>query len=126
MTTTTPATCTPAPFSVRVEDVELTRDTRFPGEVLAGDPVMGTAVLWASPDRAVVRGVWQAEPGRFTWEFPRNETLVVVRGSARVTVEGGPELTLNPGDVAAFRTGDRTVWEVTESLRKVFFIDSEN
>ncbi|MFB7248892.1 hypothetical protein CW362_30140 [Streptomyces populi] len=114
------------PFSVRAEHVELVRDTRFPGEVLAGDPVMSTAVLWASPDRKVVRGVWNCEPGRFTWEFPRNETLVVVRGSARVQVEGGPELTLSPGDMAAFRAGDRTVWEVTESLRKVFFIDSEN
>ncbi|MEU6440364.1 cupin domain-containing protein [Streptomyces sp. NPDC047046] len=112
------------PFALPVEDVVLTEDAAFPGEVLSGRPTMSSAVLWASTERAVVRGVWQAEPGSFSWDFPRNETLVVLRGRARVTVTGGPVLTLGPGDVAAFKVGDRTVWEVTETLRKVFVVDS--
>ncbi|MFJ2744714.1 cupin domain-containing protein [Streptomyces sp. NPDC087440] len=116
---------TTVPFAVPVEDVDLTPDSGgFPGDVLDGDPRMSTAVLWAAADRAVVRGVWECEPGRFTWNFPRNETLVVLRGHARVRVGDGPELDLSPGTVAAFRTGDRTVWEVTETLRKVFVVDS--
>lgn len=113
------------PFAVPVQDVELTRDAGFPGEVLAGSPQMSSAVLWQSGDRRVVRGVWQVEPGTFTWNFARNEMLVVLHGHARVQVEGGPQLLLSPGTTAAFKAGDRTVWEVTDSLRKVFYLDSE-
>ncbi|MFE4974495.1 cupin domain-containing protein [Kitasatospora sp. NPDC056651] len=121
MTSTVPFA---VPFAVPVEDVELTRDPGFPGEVLAGSPRMSSAVLWQSGDREVVRGVWQVEPSTFTWAFSRNEVLVVLRGSARVRVEGGPELELRPGVVAGFRPGDRTTWTVTETLRKFFTVDS--
>lgn len=48
---------------------------------------------------------------------------MVVSGSATIEVEGGPTLTVGPGDMAVLREGDRTTWTVHETLRKVYAIN---
>lgn len=35
-------------------------------------------------------------------------------------VEGGPTLEVGPGSVGLLHAGDRTIWRVHETLRKVF------
>ncbi|MFC9995500.1 cupin domain-containing protein [Nocardia sp. NPDC127526] len=111
------------PFSIRAQDVELSEDREFPGEVIAGNPRFSSAVLWEGPTGAM-GGVWQVEPGVFTWEFPADELFVVLDGKATIEVEGGPVLTHGPGDMAIYAAGDRTVWRVHETLRKVFHISA--
>ena len=46
--------------------------------------------------------------------------FVVLKGRARVSIEGGPTLNLAPGSVGFLRAGDRTIWQVSETLRKVY------
>nr|WP_210496085.1 cupin domain-containing protein [Patulibacter sp. SYSU D01012] len=92
-----------------------------PAQVLAGDP----QVAYAELDRAEVggvvveRGVWQHTPGVST-DVEADELFVVLSGRATVEVEGGPTFELVPGTLGLLRAGDRTVWRVHETLRKVY------
>ena len=89
--------------------------------MLEGSPEVSELVLATSPHGRVVRGVWQVTPGVVT-DVEADELFVVVSGRATVEVEGGPTLELEPGVVGVLRAGDRTVWRIHETLRKVFQI----
>lgn len=82
-----------APFTHRVADLEL--------EPAPLDP---SAIVEGSPD------------------VEADELFVVVSGRATVEVEGGPTLELEPGVVGVLRAGDRAVWRIHQTLRKVFQI----
>ena len=110
------------PFARNIDDVEIERDEFAPGQILEGEPEMGTAILWESKDGTAICGVWDVTPGVFAWDFEADELFVVLRGSAEITVEGGSPIAVGPGDMAVFKPGDRTVWRVVEPLRKVFHI----
>jgi uncharacterized cupin superfamily protein len=108
-------------FVHRVAELELDPAPLDPESVLAGSPQVSELVLDASPDGRVVRGVWQITPGVVT-DVEADELFVVVSGRATVEVEGGPSLELAPGVAGVLRAGDRTVWTIHETLRKVFQI----
>jgi uncharacterized cupin superfamily protein len=67
----------------------------------------------------VEHGIWQITPGVAT-DVEVDEVFVVLSGRATVEIEGGPTLELAPGTVGTLRAGDRTVWRVHETLRKVY------
>lgn len=50
--------------------------------------------------------------------------FVVLSGRATVAFEDGPTLEVGPGDACRLRAGQRTVWTVHETLRKVYAIVS--
>jgi uncharacterized cupin superfamily protein len=114
---------TPAPFSLAVADLELEPGTLTPDQVLDGRPQVTERVLSASPDGRVVTGVWQITPG-VVRDVEADEVFVVLAGRATVAFEDGPTLELRAGDVGVLRAGDRTVWHVHETLRKVFTLTS--
>jgi uncharacterized cupin superfamily protein len=87
-------------------------------ELEPGGDGTGDRVLARTPG-GVVTGVWQIEPGVAT-DVEVDETFVVVSGRATVEIEGGPTLELAPGTVGVLHAGDRTVWRVHETLRKVY------
>ena len=90
-----------------------------PEQILEGVPETSGIVLDSSADGRVERGVWQHTPGVST-DVEADELFVVVSGRATVTIEGGPTLELVPGTAAVLHAGDRTVWAVHETLRKVY------
>jgi uncharacterized cupin superfamily protein len=49
-----------------------------------------------------------------------DEVFVVLSGAGDVTFEDGSTLPLAPGTVVRLREGDRTVWRVTHTLRKLY------
>ena len=106
-------------FVHRVADLELEPAPLDPATILAGSPEVSELVLDTSPDGRVVRGVWQITPG-VVRDVEADELFVVVSGRATVEVDGGPTLELEPGVVGVLRAGDRTVWRIHETLRKVF------
>ncbi|WP_424214338.1 cupin domain-containing protein [Streptomyces sp. BI20] len=111
-------------FAVAVPDLadsDLEPEDLDPAQILAGDPVVTGRVLWESPDGGRIRGVWQITPGVVT-DTEADELFVVVSGRATVEVEGGGTLELGPGTACVLRAGDRTVWTVHETLRKVYEI----
>ena len=92
--------------------------------VQEGAPDASGAVLSRSDDSRLIRGVWQCTPGRFSWEFSYDETLVVVSGRATVVLDTGDRVELEPGVLAFFGRGHSAVWTVHETLRKGFHADS--
>ena len=66
-------------------------------------------------------GVWEHVPGGST-DTEVDEVFVVVSGAARIDfIEPElPSIEIGPGDVFRLAAGMRTVWTVTETLRKVY------
>lgn len=114
------------PVVVEIFGAELVPDPVFPGEVLAGDPGMSVQVVWESPDKDQLRGIWEVRPGKFTWRFDVDEFFVVVSGRATVEAADGEILEMVPGSFAIFKRGDQTIWTVHETLRKGFHMTGLN
>ncbi len=85
---------------------------------LRGDPHTGTAELGMFGGLEV--GVWEMTPGVMR-DVEAEELFVVLSGAATVAFDDGtPPITLGAGDVARLAKGTKTVWTVTETLRKVY------
>lgn len=104
---------------VRVADAELTLDAPRSGRVLAGDPVTSSIVL--PSDGKVRYGIWQIAPGTAVEVAPRG-MFAVLSGHATIAVDDGPTFDVGPGDVCIWDGGERTIWTVHETLRKVYQI----
>ncbi|MFT4010137.1 MAG: cupin domain-containing protein [Nocardioidaceae bacterium] len=66
-------------------------------------------------------GVWEHLPGTST-DVEADEVFVVLTGRGTVRFESGEVLDLAPGVVARLHAGERTTWEITEPLRKVYAV----
>jgi uncharacterized cupin superfamily protein len=108
-------------FAVAVDELILDEGALDPTSVLDGSPAVTEAVLWASADGKILRGVWQITEGTVT-DQEADELFVVTAGRATVEVEDGPTLELAPGVMGVLAEGARTTWTVHEPLRKVFQI----
>ena len=87
-------------------------------QALAGTPHTGVAELGRFGGLDV--GVWEMTPGVMS-DVEADEVFVVLSGAASVEFDDGtPPLTLGPGDLVRLAEGARTVWTVTETLRKVY------
>jgi uncharacterized cupin superfamily protein len=108
-------------FTVDVPTATLEPLPLEPEQVLEGTPETSALTLEEHLHTGVVveHGIWQITPGVAT-DVEVDEVFVVVSGRATVEVEGGPTLELAPGTVGTLRAGDRTVWRVHETLRKVY------
>ncbi|HET9125858.1 MAG TPA: cupin domain-containing protein [Solirubrobacteraceae bacterium] len=110
------------PFALAAVAVTLGAWRRLPPEqVLEGEPAVAELALWSSPDGTVESGVWEITPGVST-DVEAAELFLVVSGRAIVEIENGPVLELAPGIVGSFAGGERTVWRVRETLRKLYTV----
>ncbi|MGZ6267995.1 MAG: cupin domain-containing protein [Candidatus Limnocylindrales bacterium] len=110
--------------ATRIADTELA-SWPLPAEwVLDGTPEPRGAVISRSDDSRIIRGVWECTPGRFTWTFSYDETLVIESGRATVELDTGDRVELQPGVMAFFGRGHESTWTVHETLRKGFHADS--
>lgn len=80
---------------------------------------------YASGDQSHLTGVWECAPNRETIKsYPVNEMMTIVSGSVTVTVEGKEPQTFIAGDTFFLEKGTACVWEITETLRKFYFISA--
>ena len=84
----------------------------------------GASAALGTASRALLEGdlevgLWEAGPGTDT-DVEADEVFVVLSGAGTVTFEDGSAITLLPGVLVQLRAGDRTTWEVTERLRKLY------
>lgn len=86
-------------------------------EVDDGSPTVGLATL-AGVGGAEV-GLWEMTEGTAR-DTEVDEVFVVVAGRGSVTFADGERIALAPGVAVRLRAGERTVWVVTERLRKVW------
>jgi uncharacterized cupin superfamily protein len=85
---------------------------------LAGQPHTGSAVLGEFNGTEI--GVWEMTPGTMS-DVEADEIYIVLAGAGTVEFEETGELVLlAPGDVGRLREGQRTIWTITQTLRKVY------
>src|SRR5207302_6813569 len=87
--------------------------------ILQGTPEATKKQLVRSDDLNSYIVAWDCTPGRFTWRYSEDETLVVISGEAVITNEKGEERRIAPGDMAFFPAGTSATWHVTSRIRKV-------
>jgi len=89
-----------------------------PDQTVDGHPRTGLATLGRFGGLEV--GVWEMTPGVMR-DVESDEVFVVLAGSALIEFDDGTApLTVHAGDVVRLAEGARTVWTVTETLRKVY------
>ena len=64
-------------------------------------------------------GLWEMAPGTIE-DTEVDEVCLMLAGRGTVQFEDGEIVTLVPGLALHLRAGERTVWTVTETLRKVY------
>jgi uncharacterized cupin superfamily protein len=88
-------------------------------QVVSGSPSTGFVELGSIGGAEY--GVWEMTPGAIT-DVEADEVFVVVFGAATVElVDDGTVRLLAAGSVGRLEAGMRTIWTVTETLRKVYF-----
>lgn len=88
-------------------------------QVLLGNPSTATHELEDLAGCSV--GVWEMTPGKAV-DTETEEVFVVLSGSASIAfLDENYTLNVGKGDIVRLRAGQRTVWTVTETLRKVYF-----
>lgn len=88
-------------------------------EVRAGAPAAAATPLADIAGAEV--GVWEMTPGTAV-DTETDEVFVVLSGRASIAFEAPalPTVEVGPGSVMRLSAGMRTVWTVTETLRKVY------
>jgi uncharacterized cupin superfamily protein len=111
------------PWVVGVAGAQLSADELDPEDVLAGEPATASRELMSAAGVTADLGIWEITPGTVT-DVEADELFVVLSGRATIAFEDGPVLEVGPGDACRLKAGQRTVWTVHETLRKVYAIVS--
>jgi uncharacterized cupin superfamily protein len=85
------------------------------------DEETGGLVHLLRADEAHQAGLWKpgAVAGKvIEWKLEADESLLVLEGSGRLEVDGGPTLELRPGDMVSLPKGARTKWVVDEAFKE--------
>ena len=90
-----------------------------PEWVVEGNPQTRSKLIARSRDRNTKVWVWECTPGRFKWNYDKDETLVVISGEAFITDEKGAVRRIGAGDIVFFPAGSSSAWQVTSHIKKV-------
>lgn len=100
---------------------------------IAMEPVTADQLIGGSPSTGYVDlgvlgdndyGVWQMTPGAMR-DTEADEVFIVLSGAATVRLlDDDTTIELTPGSVGRLTAGMRTIWTVTETLRKVYVTPS--
>lgn len=116
----TPTTPTLVPFDLAAIAPE---DDAPPAEkILAGQPTNRTWIVDESVDGKTITGVWESTPGSWRASYDEWEFCSILSGAVVLHPDGEPSRRLGPGDSFVIRPGFDGVWEVIETVRKLFVI----
>jgi len=90
-------------------------------EVILGRPTTAAHALTTVGDVEV--GIWEMTPGTAS-DTEADEVFVMLAGHARIEFVDPPlpAIEVAPGSVVRLAEGQRTVWTVTETLRKIYIV----
>lgn len=71
-------------------------------------------------ERLSLADAFALDPGGVLHDVEVDEVFLVLAGAGSVTFADGSVLALHPGVLVQLRAGERTVWEITETLRKLY------
>ena len=88
----------------------------------APDPEVGGLTHTLREDDHLQAGIWKAPDdaadGATSFEFPHDETILVLDGEVEIEIEGGPTLHLRAGSIASFSKGVRSTWRPSAGFRE--------
>lgn len=67
-------------------------------------------------------GFWECTPGQFRREVMAGEVMHILCGHCTFTPEQGEPITLRGGDTTFFPPNTRGIWNVQETVRKVYVL----
>ncbi|MCP4494679.1 MAG: DUF861 domain-containing protein [Gammaproteobacteria bacterium] len=81
---------------------------------------------FATDDESILTGVWECAPCKETFEsYPVHEMMTILSGSVTlIDLDDGCSETFTSGDSFFVAKGTHCSWEITETLRKYYFIAS--
>ncbi|MGZ8629795.1 MAG: cupin domain-containing protein [Actinomycetota bacterium] len=84
------------------------------------DPEVGGFTHTLRDDDRLQAGIWKApdDVDAAPFEFPHDETILVLDGEVEIEIEGGPTLHLKPGSIASFSKGVRSTWRPSIGFRE--------
>jgi uncharacterized protein len=89
-----------------------------------GDPMPTKGLeTWSSEDSKTSTGIWECGPGPSRWKLDgEGELIYVVSGRMTCTEDDGTVTEIGPGDSMTFAPGWSGIWDIHETLRKVYAI----
>lgn len=89
-----------------------------------GDKTEREHSYFANEDESVTTGIWECAPARMTFDsYPVHELMTVLSGSVTVTnFKDDSSETFSAGDTFFVEKGSSFGFEITETLRKYYFI----
>ena len=94
-------------------------------DVLEGSPTASGNILWQSDNQCLLNGVWSCTSGSFQFDFTWDETIYFIEGQVEIIDQLGHSQIYNAGDYIHISKGTKTVWNVKQTLLKVFYIRSD-
>lgn len=67
-------------------------------------------------------GVWECSPGRFRRQIKSGEVMHILSGQCTFTPDNADPIEINAGDTLFFAPDTTGVWDVRETLRKVYVL----
>lgn len=92
-------------------------------DVVSGHPSAGSRTVRSFGEVEI--GIWEMTAGSAR-DVEADEVFVVLSGAASVRFDDGREISLRSGDMMSLSKGERTVWTMTETLRKVYVLHSND
>ncbi|HQR28722.1 MAG TPA: cupin domain-containing protein [Nocardioides sp.] len=102
---------------VDVFSTELPRQRIPAEETIDGFPTAGARALAGVGSTEI--GIYEISPG-MARDVECDEVFVVLSGRGSVEFEDGEVVPLAPGTVVRLHKGDKTIWHISETLRKVY------
>jgi uncharacterized cupin superfamily protein len=94
-----------------------------PSKILSATPPVTTALeVPLAGAGGSDTGVWECTPGRFERTNPKAELMHILTGRCTFSPVDGDVVTFGAGDTVFFPENTFGVWDVTETLRKVYVI----
>ena len=67
---------------------------------------------------------WTAEPSKIPWTFEAEETMYLLEGKVKVSVEGHEgSFEIGGGDLVVFPKGMKITWEMLETVTKHYHLE---
>lgn len=110
-------------LSIPASDLEESLLGQPTAEPLDGEIKVRKQVFLNDTKNGITSGTWECEPGKSRWEFTtRGEVVQIIAGRMTVTQDGEEPVELVAGSTAIYPIGWKGIWEVHDTIRKVFVI----
>ena len=89
--------------------------------ILRGNPRASGRIDAGGNDQASRLGIWSCTAGAFECTELGDELQTILAGRLTLTRADGETIEAGPGDSIYTRRGERVVWDIHETVTKVFF-----